>query len=178
MWRNHCLHSFPCQYSYLSKRINFASSIVRLIPLQNTLSSKGDMHHIPSISRLHARLGLVVVTFPHLISSLQLFQNSKDVCIKSNLKENSQLVKSLCCIRPRGPQFWHFAWQMGGKISRLLPLNRRRRIIRLPSLGARLKRRLEKVIEAVFYQIFFLCTEMRSLLFVEIAPWNGGQEEG
>ena len=48
---------------------------------------------------------------------------------------------------------------MGGKISRLLPLNRRRlgicsrRIIRLPSLGARLKRRLEKVIEAVFYKI-------------------------
>ena len=57
---------------------------------------------------------------------------------------------------------------MGGKISRLLPLNRRRRIIRLPSLGARLKRRLEKVIEAVFYQIFFHYTEMRALLFVEI----------
>ena len=47
---------------------------------------------------------------------------------------------------------------MGGKISRL-PLNRRRlgrrrRIIRLPSLGARLKRRLEKVIEAVFSRLF------------------------
>ena len=49
---------------------------------------------------------------------------------------------------------------MGGKISRL-PLNRRRlgrrrRIIRLPSLGARLERRLEKVIEAVFQDYFAL----------------------
>ena len=87
---------------------------------------------------------------------------------------NSQLVTSLCCIWPRGPQFWHFAWQMGGKISRL-PLNRRRhgrrrRIIRLPSLGARLKRRLEKVIEAVFLQHFFSAWKCGHYCLLRLLP--------
>ena len=44
--------------------------------------------------------------------------------------------------------------------------DRRRRIIRLPSLGARLKRRLEKVIEAVFLQDFFLCMEGNAVTIV------------
>ena len=85
--------------------MNFAMSIVRLISLQNILSGERDMHHIPSISRLHTRLGFVVVTFPHLISSPQLLQKSKDVCIKYQNKSGSIWSFPHCKL-----QFWVMIW--------------------------------------------------------------------